>query len=310
MIHVCNTEPQLKLRRVILPIYAQDGSWEVYCCFCSGPLNNARDNWIDAVMHRMRIGALGSGAGDSNSENDVEECDGDDSIPTEVTISERDGAVWERCVCVTPEASESFVSPLCTIEDDWRIIIDVCLAFISRHNSISPQELWKVFFEGGYRRNSLTGKINSVDYYEIGKRYDDMFDYDEFSATTSSSETSHELEWLLSRPTYLPIPQDLHLVTTKGLVFKPGYKVFDIPELFDNILKHIVDVPLNNIASELEISGQSFEAPSVVIAAQTLLSLAQVNRSFYHAIVGNRQGLFLKVMRNFGWMLPFSPADW
>lgn len=28
-----------------------------------------------------------------------------------VLISERDGAVWERCVCITPVATESFVSP-------------------------------------------------------------------------------------------------------------------------------------------------------------------------------------------------------
>ena len=38
------------------------------------------------------------------------------SIPAEImdeiiTISERDGAVWGQCVCVTDEASETFVSP-------------------------------------------------------------------------------------------------------------------------------------------------------------------------------------------------------
>ncbi|KAM0549502.1 hypothetical protein ACHAPJ_009318 [Fusarium lateritium] len=137
----------------------------------------------------------------------------------------------------------------------------------------------------------------------------DFWDLYSDEEDSSNLETVKEIEWLLARPTYLPAPQKLQLVTTQGPSLRAGSKVFDIPELLDNILDHIVDVPVNVTESELKASHRTFEAPSAVTAAKTLLSLAQVNRSFYQA-VSNRQGLFFTAIQNFGWMLPFSPADW
>ncbi|KAL0566034.1 hypothetical protein V5O48_015986, partial [Marasmius crinis-equi] len=55
------------------------------------------------------------------------------------------------------------------------------------------------------------------------------------------------------------------------------------------------------------------DPPSALTPLHTLLSLSQVDRWFYHALLRDppRQLLFPLLMRNFGfgWMLPFTPAD-
>jgi hypothetical protein len=126
----------------------------------------------------------------------------------------------------------------------------------------------------------------------------------------SNLERLKELQWLLARPTYLPAPQKLQLSLGEGRSLQARSKVFEIPEILDNIIDHIVDVPIDVIESELKESHGTFEAQSAITAAKTLLSLAQVDRSFYQAVVGNRQDVFLTAIRNFGWILPFTPADW
>ncbi|KAJ4256883.1 hypothetical protein NW762_008979 [Fusarium torreyae] len=269
----------------------------------------------------------------------------DGSIPAEIldeildeiiTISERDGAVWERYVCVTDEASETFVSPPCDVDDVGRVYVEgwtrrlttredrmllihpVCLAFVCRHNGITPKQLWETFHAEGsryqYYKDEPTALIHCVDYFENKMRSGQAFEYhfDEVYPGEEDSpnpETIKEIEWLLARPTYLPAPQKRKLITMQGPSSRAGGKVLVIPELLDNILEHIVDVPANVIESELKESHQTFEAPSAVTAAKTLLSMAQVNRSFYQA-VSNRQDLFFTAIQNFGWMLPFSSADW
>ncbi|RFU35783.1 hypothetical protein B7463_g584, partial [Scytalidium lignicola] len=85
------------------------------------------------------------------------------------------------------------------------------------------------------------------------------------------------------------------------------FMVFQISELLDAILTHIIDIPTKIKESELRSND---EAPSAIAAIQTLLSLAQVDRWFYHAIIHNGQHFFLCAVRNFSWMLPLTPADW
>ncbi|KAF4345640.1 hypothetical protein FBEOM_405 [Fusarium beomiforme] len=287
------------------------GCWECFCCFCAGPLENPREQWIrhlreDTTPEDWSLGNKG------------------DSIPAKsfdeiITISERDGGVWERCVCVTSEASESFVSPPCSVDSYGSAEIegwDRKLHVFERILLIHP--LWQSFFADESRYylgldDLMNGLLHCVDYGEMKTRTGQVFEYDFWEmeeGNASSPETTKELQSLLARPTYLPAPQKLPLLTTEGASLQPRRKVFEIPELLDNILDHIVDVPVNVIESELKVSHEIFEAQSAVTAAKALLSLAQVNRSFYQAVVGNRQDLFLTAIRNFGWMLPFSPADW
>ncbi|KAF4449468.1 hypothetical protein F53441_7262 [Fusarium austroafricanum] len=313
------------------------GCWDCFCCFCSGPFENPREEWIrhlreDTPPEEWPLGSK------------LRECNDDDSIPTEiidgiVTLSERDGAVWEHCVCVTSEAPESFVSPPWQVSPTLKLrdilytSINLSLAglilmallksragienyTLMNRYSLSIQQLWESFHGEGsrYRLNGddlMNGLLHCVDYGEMTYRAGQVFEYDFWEieeGDASSPEPTKVMEWLFARPTFLPAPQKLQLLTIEGPT--PGRRVFEIPELLDNILEHIVDVPANVIQSELKASDEIFEAPSAVTAAKALVSLAQVNRSFYQAIVGNRQGLFLKATRNFGWMLPFSPADW
>ncbi|OBS20054.1 hypothetical protein FPOA_11775 [Fusarium poae] len=314
-----------------------------YCFFCSGPLENVNDS-------RFRTG---EDTDDSSSEDEVQENDIDESNLTEIAISKRDRAVWEQYVCITPEFMETYVSPPCHVSDNGIMLVDgwvstepfteewdlnewdpyritenehllihsVCLAFICRHNSITPEQLWYTMFEVTDGLMEPNGQITGIDYYEIAKMCQRYFDYDAFAQSSDSkTETSHDLTWLLTRPTCLPTPQELQLVNTMGPTSRSGHKLFDIPELFGYILDQIAVVPNAIIRSELKPGTTKcnqgggnnviFEAPSAITAAKTLLSLAQVNRSFYHTIIGSRQDLFLQAMRNFGWMLPFIPADW
>ncbi|KAG8667828.1 hypothetical protein FPOAC2_13029 [Fusarium poae] len=304
---------------------------ETFCCFCSGPLANVNDTGI----------RTGEDTDDSSSEDEVQENDIDESNFAEIAISNRDRAVWEKYVRITPQFPETFVSPPCHVDDDGLVSVDgsetnewetdewedhllihsVCLAFICRHNSITPEQLWDTIFGVTHGLKELNGQITGIDYYEIAKICQKSFDYDAFAQSSESkTETSHDLAWLLTRPTYLPTPRELQLVTTMDPTPRSGHKLFDIPELFGYILDQIAVVPNAVIESELKPHTTKcnqrdgnyviFEAPSAITAAKTLLSLAQVNRSFYHTIMGSRQDLFLQAMRNFGWMLPFTPADW
>ncbi|KAF4956393.1 hypothetical protein FSARC_11595 [Fusarium sarcochroum] len=309
------------------------GCWDCFCCFCSGPLENARERWIRFLTEDMAPEDWPDGS-------KIRERDSDGSVPAAtldeiVTISERDGAVWERCVCVTPEASESFVSPHCVVDpyggaeiegwsqdlntgnDLFLLIHPVCLAFVCRHNSITPKQLWESFYGEGSHYQAYGGDLNGlmycVDYYEMKERSGQDFRFahwDTEGRECLNPESMKEVEWLLARPTYLPAPQQLQLVTTKAPSSRESRKVFELPELLDNILTYIVDMPVHVIESELKEDSQIFEAQSAVTTAKTLLSLAQVDRWFYQAIVGNRQDLFFRAIQNFGWMLPFCPADW
>ncbi|CAF3646791.1 unnamed protein product [Fusarium graminearum] len=234
--------------------------------------------------------------------------------------------MWEQCVLVTMQVP-SYVSAPCTIDDqayaivpgwDWEpnlhndklcFIHPVCLGFLCGHNDITPEQLWDSFYDDesryDWREDRPIGLVHSIWYFEMQDRTGDTFLYDFLGI-----DRIEKSKWLLARPTYLPAPQSLQIPTIKPSSSQPLSKVFEIPESLDNILDHIIDVPVNVIESELRANHWIWEAPSATIAAKTLLSLTQVNRSFYHAIVGKRQDLFFEATRNFGWMLPFTQADW
>ncbi|RGP69392.1 hypothetical protein FLONG3_7788 [Fusarium longipes] len=296
----------------------------------SGPFENLRESWItDLQETSYEEWPPGS---------KLHEVEDIDDIPKEILdeimfISERDSAVWDQCVCVTSEATESFVSPPAYIDDyghahvkgwseshdigSWTLVIHpVCLAFVCRHNGITPKQLWESFFESSYdyfRDDMNNGLLHCVDYYEMDDWAGQSFEYnfeEPNPADITTIEAANELQWLLGRPTLLPAPQELQLATTECAPLRAEHRVFGIPELLDNILDYIIEVPIEVLQSELKERRDTFEASSAIVAAKTLLSLAQVNRSFYQAIVGDRQGAFLRAIKNFGWMLPFTPADW
>ncbi|CAG1994526.1 unnamed protein product [Fusarium graminearum] len=284
------------------------------------------DEWLAVILLFLQAASQ-----DRQSESELQEPNTDELIPTETlneidTIPERDGSMWEQCVLVTMQVP-SYVSAPCTIDDqayaivagwDWEpnlhndklwFIHPVCLGFLCGHNDITPEQLWDSFYDDesryDWREDRPIGLVHSIWYFEMEDRTGDTFLYDFLGIARIERS-----EWLLARPTYLPVPKSLRIPPIKPSSSRSLCKVFEIPELLDNILDHVVDVPVNVIESELRANHWIWEAPSATIAAKTLLSLTQVNRSFYHAIVGNRQDLFFEAARNFGWMLPFTQADW
>ncbi|KAM0517089.1 hypothetical protein ACHAPE_005201 [Trichoderma viride] len=338
------------------------GCWDSFCCFCSGPLSNARDGWHEFLTEGARDGEWPPGDGEWYNEPGYPV----PSLPLEeiVTISDEDGKYWDPSVGITPNWPDTFVTPLCTVgsygdvsipgvkdklhlgSDLFLLIHPACLSFLCRHTSITPRELWESF----YKENScyqmyggeLNGLLYCVNYYDMQERSGQDFQYalerqwpplerpDLPQTRWFDPKSMEDTKWLLARPTRLPAPKTLQPSLVKASVVKRR-KVFDTNELLDIILSYIVDIPSQVLKHELQRNKRHqdpnnsgdpnqnnpssrphniFEAPSAITAAKTLLSLAQVDRWFYDAIIYKRQNFFLRALRNFGWMLPFTPADW
>ncbi|KAM0263914.1 hypothetical protein ACHAQJ_000949 [Trichoderma viride] len=326
----------------------------------SGPLSNARDEWI-GFLTGVSNGKWPPGDGEWYNRPGYPV----PSLPVEeiVTISNADGKSWNLSVGVTPNWPDTFVTPLCTVgsygdaaidgvedklhsgSDFFLLIHPTCLSFLCRHTNITPRELWESFYKENscYRMygGGLNGLLYCVDYYNMQERSGQSFEYalERHSPPSERPDlpqgrwvdpnSMEDTKWLLARPTRLPAPKALQPSTVKSSAVTCR-KVFDTNELFDIILGYIVDIPTDVLKNELEQNKQSqnldqlgnanksgkrrildiFEAPSAIVAAQTLLSLAQVDRWFHDAIIYKRQTFFLQALRNFGWMLPFTPADW
>ncbi|KAL0575815.1 hypothetical protein V5O48_006169 [Marasmius crinis-equi] len=359
----------------------------------SGPLADARQEWLamltcgnDGEEGPRRARKWNNPPGYPVPTKSIEEI---------VTITPEDGKAWEDWVCVSPVWPDTYVSPVATVgswgdvtiddEVNWNMRQDqpflhihrICLSFLCRRNNLTPHELWETLFTPGspYEKHDdrirTQGLLHSAVYYHMeGRNYQD-FSYaverwgpppgradlagsEEYWVDPESME---DAKWILARPTVLPAPKPLGPSPVE-LPASVDRKVFDIPELFDAILDHIVDLSTELIEEELrarmsegtgagEEADQTsyteeeqndgtvveeavhsedednvneaededrepniFEAPSAIATAKALLSLAQADRWFYHAIVRDRQGLFIEAKRNFGWMLPCTPADW
>ncbi|KAF9260877.1 hypothetical protein L218DRAFT_989357 [Marasmius fiardii PR-910] len=342
------------------------GVFDTYCCFCSGPLEDARAGWLNMLTETLededhwppKDGEWANDPGYPVPTKPIEEI---------VTISEEDGEAWEDWVVVSPVWPETYVSPPCSVDsygsveieasEEWNTdgqpylhIHRICLSFLCRRNAITPRELWESICapDSQYQKYAerIQGLLYSVDYYDMEERNGQSFGFaieryeppedrpDLPKGTWWDPESMEDTKWILARPTVLPAPEPLEpsIVQPSAVTER---KVFEVSELFDAILNAIVDLPPEIIESELKANGKGnekssknsedgqeeeedeeedeepiFESPSAVTAAETLLSLAQVDRWFYHSIIRNRQGIFLQALRNFGWMLPCTPADW
>ncbi|KAL7781763.1 hypothetical protein V8C37DRAFT_398120 [Trichoderma ceciliae] len=338
------------------------GCWDSFCCFCSGPLNDARVNWIKFLTEGVDDDKWPPG--DGKWYNDPGYPVPSLSLEDIVTISNEDNKAWHLSVGVTPNSPKTFVTPLCAVgsygdvaiegvkdklhigSDLFLLIHPMCLSFLCRHTKTTPRELWESFYKDNSSYQMYGGELNGllycVDYYGMEGRCGQFFHYalerqwpplDRTylpQAIWFDPRSMEDTKWLLARPTHLPTPKTLQPNRVNASTVK-GRKVFDTSELFDIILSYIIDIPTDILKKELKQNKKSrkhdllsnadgstkkgesqdiFEAPSATTAAQTLLSLAQVDRWFYDAIIYNRQIFFLRALRNFGWMLPFTPADW
>ncbi|KAK7033590.1 hypothetical protein VNI00_012827 [Paramarasmius palmivorus] len=254
-----------------------------------------------------------------------------------LTITPKDGQIWEDWVVVSPIWGKDWVSPPAYCDsygaieidgtEDWNVrdenflrIHRICLSFLCRRLSITPRELWESLYAPEsiyFLHYNRPGEqlLPYFHYHDMEGRNKQFFGYAVKKIDTArqrwvnDTESMDQTSWILARPNLLPAPEPL-LPSSVSLSCQCSVRTFDIPELFDAILDSIVFVSSETIAAELLEDRRNFDSPSAILAARALLSLVQVDRWFYHAIVQERQGLFLRAAHNFGWMLPCTPADW
>ncbi|KAJ6591155.1 hypothetical protein DFH09DRAFT_1306782 [Mycena vulgaris] len=264
-----------------------------------------------------------------------------------VCISPEDGSFWADWVCVGPTWKDhDWVSPPCEQGDYGAVIIEGssdweqeddterflhihrgCLSFACRRLGITPRLLWESLYQPGvdYLRygGGEIGLLYCLEYYEMDGRNGQEFGYAIRRQTPRAGEPNcvdrwddpdsmEDTAWILTRPTSLPIPAIIEASPPTIISGLPAdcMKVFDIPELLDLVLSTIIEVPPSVRATELKESGTNFDPPCLISATQSLLALCQVNHFFHDAVTRHRQGLFLRLALQYGWMLPSTPADW
>ncbi|GJJ15221.1 hypothetical protein Clacol_009497 [Clathrus columnatus] len=310
----------------------------VWCCFCGGPLENALQGWLDILTYWRHI------------EQDFTDVDDPDFIPPSpksglVTICEDDGEFWERLVCVGP-AWDNYVSRRCVhdcgdiiinenpIEDKGKPFLPIhpgCLSFLCRRINTSPQKIWDSLFSEGSdyleHKHDRTGLLKELEYYEMDQ-YHGENGYQYCLEKTAPRKEGKEgedawldpdsmlpLQWLLAKPGIFPVVPSLDPSVTFALSLTtlqtPFMKIFKFPEIVDIILNYVIgeDIPQSQLEEEFK-AKDVFTPSSVIQGTEDVFSLLQVNRTFYTAIIRDRQHIFLRLAWMHGWMLPFTPEDW
>ncbi|KAF7361642.1 hypothetical protein MVEN_00507500 [Mycena venus] len=320
------------------------GTFDLFCSFCAGPLDDAHSGWRDFIEMSPNApwppkdGEWRNPPGypvPSKSKEDI------------VCISPEDGVFWADWVCVGAKwEGDDWVSPPCSHgaygdisidgSSDWQnddpgrylIIHRGCLSFACRRLSITPKLLWESLYKPGsdYLRygDRENGLLYCLKYYEMEGRNGQDFGYAITQQTPREDEpecvdrwddpdSMEDTAWILTRPTCLPIPASIDSqLTAASEPSSPAdcMKVFGVPELLNIVLSTIIQVSPRDTAKELKESAADFNPPSLISATQSVLALCQVNRFFHDAITHHRQGLFLHLALQFGWMLPSTPAEW
>ncbi|KAK7062879.1 hypothetical protein VNI00_000376 [Paramarasmius palmivorus] len=318
------------------------GVFDTFCSFCAGPLEDGRVSWINFLdvgeTWPPEDGKWLNPPGYPVPTKPVDEI---------VTITPEEGKMWEDWVVVGPMWGKSWVSPpACDSDGYGGVEIDGkdteewnpqdqpflrihrhCLSFVCRHNALTPQELWESLYgpNADYKKFGGLGNglLYCVKYLDMTGRPEQFFGYaakrayEEFKGpkpkevcTWLDPDSMEDTKWILSSPNRLPKPQPLAPSTIQPPDVA-SKRLFDVPELLNAILEELVYLPVEVAVEEIKNSTMEvYDPPSAVTAARALLSLAQVDRWFYRAIIRERQGLFLRATHNFGWMLPSTPADW
>ncbi|KAJ7041019.1 hypothetical protein C8F04DRAFT_1219614 [Mycena alexandri] len=322
------------------------GYFELYCSFCAGPLDDAHTTWLDYLVRTQDDDAPWP-PNDGEWRNPPGYPVPIKSKEEIVSISPEDGAFWDDWICVAPMWKDDWVSPLCQDggygaifidgSDDWQNNIETpryiqihrgCLSFACRRLGITPCTLWESLYQPGsdYLRYGEEGKglLYCLTYYEMDGRNGQDFGYaitrwtrpreddpdcvDQWADPDSMEDTA----WILTHPTALPMPPPIAAAApwTASESSPECITIFAIPELLNVVLSFIVEVDPHDAAKELRECVTAFDPPSLISATKTLFALCQVNHFFYDALLVHRQGLFLLLASQYGWMLPSTPGDW
>ncbi|KIJ55497.1 hypothetical protein M422DRAFT_24069 [Sphaerobolus stellatus SS14] len=248
---------------------------EIYCCFCSGPLENATDTWQTLVFCW---------------ETSLQ---GNPPFPEpKITVTKEDGQFWADFVCVGPRW-EGYVSPPGKMYDPTAhpgcisfpdgsqrlsdesgpfVIHRGCLSFLCRRINASPQQIWDSLYLPGsdylHYSSFHPTLLYCLRYLEMDGRNGVKFGY-HIPAVEEWKECIDEwydrpsmvdLNWILARPTVFPaVPTILNSIVPPVASIPsraPCMKVFDIPELLDLILDHIIcwDVCQSQFVEEMKIA--------------------------------------------------------
>ncbi|KAJ7072813.1 hypothetical protein C8F01DRAFT_1012737 [Mycena amicta] len=317
------------------------GAFEIYCSFCAGPLCDAHSAWL-SYLEVTRDAPWPPKDGEWRNPPGY-------AVPSKsrgeiVSISRKDGLFWNDWVCVGPTWTADWVSPRCEQGDYGSILIDGsddwqnngerylqihrgCLSFACRRLGITPKTLWESFFQPGadYLRygGGNTGLLYCVNYYDMDGRNGQYFGYAITRQTPREDDPNcvdrwddpdsmEDTAWILTRPASLPIPVSIEAPSPKTASESTSecMKVFGIPELLNLVLSSIVAFAPHDAARELKECATDFDPPSLISATNTLLTLCQVSHFFHDAILVHRQGLFLLLASQYGWLLPSTPAEW
>ncbi|KAJ6474164.1 hypothetical protein C8R45DRAFT_1160359 [Mycena sanguinolenta] len=251
------------------------------------------------------------------------------------------GKKWKETGWVSPPCTQdSYGASLIDGSSDWeedepcryQRIHRGCLSFLCRRLGITPQILWESFYQPGadYLQcaEEFTGLLSVLEYYDMEGRNDQFFRYALLRDTLSQDdsepekceecwddpESMEDAAWLLSRPTRLTPPTALEPLTVTAEYANSGtacMQVFGVPELLDLVLSAVIEVSPHDITMELKEPDTDFDdAPSLISATESLLALCPVDCYLHNRIIGDCQGLFLRLATRYGWMLPSTPADW
>ncbi|KAF7305274.1 hypothetical protein HMN09_00778400 [Mycena chlorophos] len=302
------------------------GQFDLYCSFCAGPLDNAYEAWHAFLGDQDDSWPPRDGGWRINPPGFA--------IPTKaksdiVRITPEDGKYWDDWVSVGPLWEPTWVSPRCEHDQrgevfidgssDWQflqgqphffIIHRGCLSFACRRLNITPQELWESFYKPGadYLRygEHFDGLKYALEYYNMKDRNQQFFGYaiqrqaagKDADGTTigiywEDPDTMEDCVWLLTRPHCLPMPS-LPPPTDpppSSADEPPCMKVFGISELLQIVLFALLDT--GNVEDD-----------------RALLALCAVNRFFHYELTQTHQIVFLRLVAEYGWMLPCTPTDW
>jgi hypothetical protein len=210
------------------------------------------------------------------------------------------------------------------MESPYFFIHRGCLSFLCRHTNITPQTLTDSLFgsESPHRQWGAEGNLGLLKYvkYELmDQRYGQFFEYAISTLDTSTGqfwddpESMSDMQWALARPTVFPL---LRPTSSFGVMKRTPpassslARLITIPELLNAIIERVVEITDQELADRVLNHPSIHDATCLKLVTCTLLALSQVSSFFAMAILQECQGLFLRLARLYGWMLPVTPAEW
>ncbi|KAI0272751.1 hypothetical protein BC834DRAFT_966721 [Gloeopeniophorella convolvens] len=309
-----------------------------YCYFCGGPLRDAYKTWkyrwlpeiwptISEKPHLLCTGFF------PEIENK--------SIDELVCITEEDGRYWEDgtvisrlwsdtgFVCPTsvkfPYAATREREPVVLGNNEWTsakkaepflTIHRMCLSYICRRLKITPHKLWCAIFPKP-RPAWLSKEYTLIRYNDyMDGRYDGYnFDYamrhpyrdeDGNERYNFWTPTMKDCAWLLAHPSVFPKlepakPSQTHFSQPSQAQPSALFRVLSISELFSHIISFLRSPPPDSLDNIRPIIHQS-----MLSAYTKLLRTCQG----LHNLLRHQQSVYFDIVRDSGWMLPTTPADW